>query len=98
MNLEQRLTEPKEENATVDYALFNLVKEVNEALTNQCVIKYIKLIHGFIQEYVIPYGLSYNQTLVLLKLIYPLMPFLAEDLYAKLSKSKYSIINEDWPN
>ncbi len=98
MNLEQRLTETKEENATVDYALFNLIKEVNEALTNQCVIQYTKLIHGFIEEYVIPYGLSYHQTLVLLKLIYPLMPFLAEDLYAKLSKSKYSIINEDWPN
>lgn len=92
-----RLSEAREENATVDYALFTLIKGVNEALSRKNIQEYAFKVHGFLQEYVLPYGLSRRQILVLLRLIYPLLPFMAEDIYAELTGSKYSISNEDWP-
>lgn len=96
--LYEQLIDVQKESSNVDYALFNLVKDVNSHLANNDVTGYAKCIEEFINKYVFEYGLSLEQTLTFIKLIFPLMPFLAEEVYKVVFNGKYSIMNEDWPN
>ncbi len=97
-NLLDILSDIREENAKVDYALFSLVKEGNDALKNKNILKYADLIYKFIKEYALIYGLSKKQIFTFIKLSYPILPFLSEEIYQRLWNAKHSIVNEDWPN
>lgn len=98
IQLENKLNNFTAANAMVDYQLFNLTKLINEALDNKDIYKYSNLIIDFIKNQLLPYGLSKEQALIFVKLIYPIFPFMAEDIYKNITNSKYSIVNETWPN
>lgn len=87
-----------EENARVDYALFILIKSATEALDRHDVAGYIQAIDSFIKTYVFEYGISQKQGFIFLRLLFPVFPFLAEDIYKNQYNGKYSLSNEDWPN
>lgn len=87
-----------EENAKVDYALFNLIKDTTEAMDRHNVTGYIQAVASFIKTYVFEYGISQKQGFILLRLLFPVFPFLTEDVYKNQYNGKYSLINEDWPN
>lgn len=96
--LEEILKKEAKPSAMVDYQLFNLTKNVNEALDDKNIYEYSKLIITFINEQILPNGLSSEQILTFIKLIYPIFPFMAERIYKGITNSKYSIVNETWPN
>lgn len=98
INLEECLMKDAKPSAMVDYQLFNLTKGINEALEIKNINEYAKLVTDFINNQILQYGLSKDQTLTFLKLIYPLFPFMAERVYKSLTNNKYSIVNEAWPN
>lgn len=96
-NLYECLTNGFKDGANCDYALFNLVKDCNKYLDSYDVTSYAKAIEDFICNFVLDHGLSANQTLIFIKLISPIMPFIAEEVYKELFNGKYSLMNEDWP-
>lgn len=96
--LYEQLIDVQEESPNADYPLFNLIKSINSRLEANDVTGYAKCVEEFITKYVFEYGLSAKQTFTFIKLIYPLMPFLAEEVFKTVFNGKYSIMNEDWPN
>lgn len=83
------------ENNNTDFKLYELKKAITNSLDNYDISNYFKLVKEFINNLDKP--LSERQFKELLVLLYPLMPFLSEDLYKKIFKSKYCLINVDWP-
>lgn len=97
LNLEKLLAVFSIENSKTDYALFNLIKDVRTALDSKDVKKYVELMLEFCNSFVLPNGLTKKQILIFIKLLYPICPFLVEDIYQNVFNGKYSIMNEDWP-
>ena len=58
--------------------------------------KYINYVKSFTDMYILKEMYNYNQLLLYLIAIYPLMPFLAEEIYEEKFSKKNSIINEGW--
>ncbi|MBE6137100.1 MAG: hypothetical protein E7176_01735 [Erysipelotrichaceae bacterium] len=96
--LYSKLLEPVDDGGSCDYALFNLIKECNSSLEKYDVLGYAKAIEDFIVNYALEHGLSKKQTFIFIRLISPIMPFLAEEVYKEIFNGKYSLMNEDWPN
>lgn len=96
--LQKNLNTFKDEDSKVDYDLFELVVKSNKFLEEKDIFSYANSLLNFIKEDVIGHGLSKKQMLVFIKLAYPVMPFLAEEIYKDLFNGKYSLINEAWPN
>ena len=57
---------------------------------------YVTLIKNFSMQYVIKDIPSNDNILTFIKVIFPIMPYLAEEVYENKFKSRYSIINEGW--
>ena len=41
---------------------------------------------------------QYYRRLDYIRIIYPIFPHLAEEVYQELFNGKYSLLNEGWPN
>ena len=85
-----------EMNTNLDYELDNLLKKANDLLSHRNIILYCKEIYEFSNKYMI-YPATKKQILKYLSIVYPIMPYLADNVYTKLFNNRYSIINEGWP-
>lgn len=95
--LEKNLLKESIGSSRMDYLVFNLIKDVTYALNNKNIKKYIKLIDEFIDEYLNEINLSDKECIAFIKLISPILPFVAEYIYKERFNGKYSILNEAWP-
>lgn len=78
----------------LEFVIYNLTKDFKDALDNKDVCKYVALLLEFFNNDI--RGLSDEHALTLTKLIYPICPFISEDIYQKRFNGKYSIVNEDF--
>lgn len=78
----------------LEYDVYLLYKECINHLDNMDVCGYVKAILGFFNTDI--KGFSDEHALELCKILYPICPFIAEDVYRKRFNAKYSIINEDF--
>lgn len=88
-------TEPSTSNV-IDLEIYNLSKDCYRLLDEKRYSEYIFKLIGTISKYK-NNPLSKPQVLKFIKLLYPICPFLAEDIYKNRFNGKYSIANEDWP-
>jgi len=95
--LEKFLRKKGEGSSKMDYLVFNLIKDASRALNNKNINKYIDMIDEFIDTYFNDVELSDKECLAFIKLISPILPFMAEDIYIERFNGKYSILNEAWP-
>ncbi len=95
--LEKSLRKVGEGSSRMDYLVFNLIKDASRALNNKNINKYIDMIDEFIDQYLMDNDLSDKECLAFIKLISPILPFMAEDIYIERFNGKYSILNEAWP-
>ena len=97
--IQQNLKQQEDINSTrLDYHFYTFADECKELLEKNEVNKYAKLVYDFTSKYVMMEMITKKQLLIYLKVIYPLMPYLAEEIYEIMFNSRYSIVNESWPN
>lgn len=97
--LEQYLKSVGDINSTrLDYHFYTFADDCKDFLEENEIAKYANYVYEFTNKYVFKEIISKKQLLVYLKVIYPLMPYLAEEIYEEIFNSKYSIVNESWPN
>ncbi len=82
-------------NPSLDFELDILSNKIEQALENININEYISLIIDFSKKYMTSKATK-RQILKYLSLIYPVMPYLADEVYLVLFNSRYSIINEGW--
>jgi len=95
--LEKILKKNGEGSSKMDYLVFNLIKDATYALNNKNINKYISLINEFINDNLNEFELSDKECLAFIKLISPILPFTAEEIYKERFNGRYSILNEAWP-
>ena len=81
----------------LDYYFAGFQDEATRLLNNYKINEYIDLIKKFSIQYVIKNIPSKDNILTFIRVIFPVMPYLAEEVYEKIFNGKYSIINEGWP-
>ncbi|MCI5583504.1 MAG: class I tRNA ligase family protein [Anaeroplasma sp.] len=96
-DLKNILREDKNASPLVDFQLFNLVKSCINEMDKMNVSAYVRSIDSFIDNYALKQGLSKKQIFTLIKLLFPITPFLAEDIYLEVFDGKYSLVNEEFP-
>ena len=84
-------------NVRINEELNLFIEKVNLYLSQNKYSLYINEIDKFIDNVILKKGLSKDHTLVFIKLIYPVCPFISEEIFKQVFNSKYSIINEEWP-
>ena len=57
---------------------------------------YIEEVLSFFKSKLWNTGLTHKQGLIFLKLLYPVCPFLAEEVYQTIFKGKYLISDDGW--
>lgn len=82
-------------NPTLDFELDILSSNIEGLLDNNNITEYILNIIEFSKKYISSKATK-RQILKYLSLIYPIMPYLADEIYKTLFNSRYSIINEGW--
>jgi leucyl-tRNA synthetase len=78
----------------LDYIINNLLLNCKEHLENKNVCEYIQEILEFFKYDI--RGFNDEHALIISKLIYPICPFIAEEVYQKRFNGKYSIVNEEF--
>lgn len=84
-------------NPSLDYELDNFLKKANDYLVNREIDLYCKEVFEFSNKYMV-FPATKRQILKYLSIVYPVMPYLADYIYSTLFNSRYSIINEGWPD
>ena len=93
--LEERLNEAKDSNdKKLDFYFFSLQSELKSYLDKNDLASYSKKIIEFIKNVILEEEITKKECLIFIKAIYPIMPFLAEEIYMKLFNGKYSLMNE----
>ncbi|MBQ9124143.1 MAG: class I tRNA ligase family protein [Acholeplasmatales bacterium] len=80
-----------------DYDFDNFITACNKALEDYDLYEYAKCIYQFINKTILRKSLNKKQALAFIKVLYPLMPFVSEEIYKNIFNGRYSIINEEWP-
>lgn len=75
-----------------------LVNSINECLFNKDVYTYTTLILNYYKINLWNNQITYKEALLYLKLIYPICPFIADDIYQAIFKGKYLISDDGWLN
>ncbi|MGM9969252.1 MAG: class I tRNA ligase family protein [Anaeroplasma sp.] len=97
--LEGVLINTKEvDSKRLDYYFYKLLNQCKNYLDNYCIYEYVETIKDFIDNYIFKEIFNRSQLLLFLLAIYPICPYLAEKIYEEIWHSKYSIINEGWPD
>lgn len=95
LQLEKKLMKPSD--ISYDFFIYQLVKDSNLYLKNNNVIEYAKKVYEFIKKFLAnASGINDDDCLNFIKLINPLMPYLAEEIYEERFNNKHSILNEEW--
>ena len=82
----------------LDFEFFEFENKSKILLEENEINKYVSRIIRFSADIVLNDNLTKEQLLTYLRVIYPILPFLSEEAYGDIFNSKYSIINEGWPN
>ncbi len=85
-----------EDNNSIDYVLFELWKDLTTRLQQNEITTYATTLFNFYKQVLWQQQITLSQAKLFLKLLYPLAPFLSEDLYAFLCGGKYLISDEGW--
>ena len=97
--LRQALLRPTDNNTNrLDYYFADFKASATKLLDEYRFNDYITLIKNFSTQYVIKEIPSNENILTFIKVIFPIMPYLSEEVYENKFKSRYSIINEGWPD
>lgn len=83
---------------SMDYYFKQLSFYTKDALDSLNIEKYLDILKEFNQKVLFKDIISKTQALDYLRIIYPIFPCLAEELYQELFHGKYSILNLGWPN
>lgn len=81
----------------LEYEFFDFENKTKMYLMENKVTEYVKMVLNFSNDIILKNHLTEEQLLSYLAIIYPLMPYLAEESYERLFDAKYSIVNEGWP-
>ena len=95
--LEKTLKRIGEGSSRLDYLVFNLLMDTTKALKDKKINKYVNLLNDFIDNHMNDVELSDKECLTFIKIISPILPFVAEEIYKERFNGKYSILNEAWP-
>ena len=69
---------------------------VTEQLNSKNIYEYSKIVVDFYNNVIKESKITSKQALLFLKSIYPLMPFMADDIYKEVFKGKYLISDDGW--
>lgn len=95
--LEQRLLKVEDlDSLRMDYHFREFVDKCKNYLLKRDITSYINYLKSFTDIYVFKEMFNLSQLKLYLIAIYPLMPFLAEEIYEEKFSKKSSIINEGW--
>ena len=81
----------------MDYFFHSYLDEIKYYLDNRLFKEYVNKIITFSKENIIGKNLTKKNLKTFLISIYPIMPFLAEEIYENKFDNRYSIMNETWP-
>lgn len=73
-----------------------LITIVNDAVNNHDINSYVAEVFNFYKHKIGTKFLSYKQGLIFLKILYPICPFISEDIYKEIYKGKYLISDDGW--
>ena len=97
--LRQSLLRPTDNDTNrLDFYFADFKSKATKLLDEYRLNDYITLIKNFSSQYVMSEIPSLDNILTFIKVIFPIMPYLSEEVYEKKFKSRYSIINEGWPD
>jgi leucyl-tRNA synthetase len=85
------------ETDRLDFYFAEFASKATKLLNEYRFKDYITLIKNFSMQYVIREIPSNDNILTFIRTIFPILPYLAEEVYEEKFKSRYSIINEGWP-
>jgi len=95
--LRQALLRPTDnETSRLDFYFADFASKATKLLDEYRFNDYITLIKNFSMQYVIKEIPSNLNILTFIRIIFPIMPYLAEEVYEEKFKGRYSIINEGW--
>ena len=95
--LKQALARPTDNNTSrLDYYFSDFKAKATKLLDECRFSDYVTLIKNFSMQYVIKEIPSDLNILTFIRTIFPIMPYLAEEIYELKFKGRYSIINEGW--
>ena len=82
----------------LDYYFHKLSDMAKDALDKGDILSYIEILKAFNKNILFKENISKNQAFTYIRIIYPVFPYLAEEVYMELFNGKYSILNEGWPS
>lgn len=85
-----------ENNNALDYQLFELWKTCNQSLQDYDIYAYVSSVISYYKTTLRTQKITFHQALLFLKLLYPIIPFTAEDVYASVFKGKYLLSDDGW--
>ena len=85
-------------NEEKNYNLNDLIKNVNEAYKELNYKQVIYLIGEMINEILKQKKINKKEALIILKLLYPIAPFVCEELFSEFLSKKSILSFEEWPN
>ncbi len=80
----------------LDYYFYNFKAKAKKLIDEYKIDEYISLISDFAKEFILKANPSKDNILTFIKVIFPITPYLSEEIYEIVFKAKYSIINEDF--
>lgn len=96
MNIEKMFCRPfvKEKVLTTEFDQW--VETCEDLLKNKQIVSYVQQLLTFFKHTLWNTPLHSKQALIVLKLLYPVVPFLAEDIYHEQFKGKYLLSDAGW--
>lgn len=85
-----------ENNNALDYSLFELHKFCNELLNERKISQYVDEVLHFYKTVLWKEKITSKQALTFLKMLYPIIPFLAEDIYNDIFNGRYLLSDDGW--
>lgn len=89
------LNKNMELNPNLDYEMDIFIRNAQKYLDDRNIIEYVSLVISFSRKNMNSKATK-RQILRYLSSIYPIMPYLSDEIYKELFNSRYSIINEGW--
>lgn len=94
--LKEELLKDNIEDNKLDFYFASFNNDCSLLLKQNKIKEYIDLVISFSKDKIINNNISKENLLTYLKCIFPLMPYLAEEIYEIKINPRYSIINEDF--
>ena len=95
---EALLRKTDNDTSRLDFYFSDFDRQATRLIEDNKIQELIQLIKSFSIKYIIKEIPSDDNILLFLRIIFPVMPYLAEEVYEIKFNGRYSIINEGWPN